>query len=81
MLDRLRNLILPAAMLVSLPVLCAEPLVVPLWPDVGTEADAKDEVVTERSKTDHPDRSIKNVQRPTLTVYLPAAETRAAQRS
>ncbi len=74
MLERLRQLILPAAMLVSLPILCAEPLIVPLWPDVGTEADAKDEVITERSKTDHADRSIKNVKRPTLTIYSPPAD-------
>ena len=75
MLDRLRQFILPAAMLVSIPAFTAEPLVVPIWPDRGSEADEKDEKITERSKTDKPDRSITGVRWPTLTIYAPPAET------
>ncbi len=75
MFGRLPQPILPATMLISVPVIAAEPQVVPVWPDRGSEADAKGEKITDRSKTDKPDRSIKGVAWPTLTIYAPPADS------
>ncbi|MEI7732805.1 MAG: alpha/beta hydrolase [Verrucomicrobiota bacterium] len=54
----------------------AEPLVIPLWPadKLPTMPDAKPEQTVERSKTDKPDRSTRNVTQPTLAVYPAPAE-------
>lgn len=52
--------------------------VVPLWPDLKVDPAAGEERVTERSKTDKPDRSFGNVTKPTLTAVLPDKPTGAA---
>ena len=56
----------------------ADPVVVPLWPELKADPGAGEEQVKERSKTDHPDRSFSNVTKPTLTAVLPAQPTGAA---
>jgi len=45
--------------------------VVDLWPDLKSDPAAGEERVKDRSTTDHPDRSISNVTKPTLTAVLP----------
>lgn len=56
----------------------AEPIVVPLWPDLKPDPAWGEEQVKERSKTDKPDRSFSNVTRPLLTAVLPEKPTGAA---
>lgn len=56
----------------------AEPIVVPLWPDLRPDPAWGEEQVKERSKTAHPDRSFTNVTTPLLTVVLPEKPTGAA---
>jgi len=55
--------------------LLADPLVLPLWDGVapGSEGATQEEVWVERGKG-YVDRSVANVHKPTLTVYLPIAE-------
>lgn len=53
----------------------AEPLEIPLWPDLRRDGGA--EKITERGKA-KPDRSITNVRFPTATVYLPENAAAAA---
>ena len=70
----------PALLLTTLVLIAgigaaAEPLVVPLWPERDATADIAGEHWTERSKTDHRDRSVSNVRWPTLSLTLPAAES------
>ena len=56
----------------------ADHVVVDLWPDLKVDPTAGEERVTERSKTDKPDRSFSNVTKPTLTAVLPDKPTGAA---
>lgn len=56
----------------------AEPIVVPLWPELKTDPAWGEEQVVERSKTAHPDRSFRNVTKPLLTAVLPEKPTGAA---
>lgn len=64
-----------SALLSSIPLLAAEPFVVPVWPDQGSQADEKEEKINERGKDGKQDRSITNVRWPSLTLYLPAPDT------
>ena len=56
----------------------AEPVAVPLWPDLEPDPAWGGEQVVERSKTAHPDRSVRNVIHPLLTAVLPDKPTGAA---
>lgn len=56
----------------------AEPIVVPLWPDLKVDPAWGEEQVVERSKTDHRDRSFRNVTKPLLTAVLPEKPTGCA---
>lgn len=55
----------------------ATPLELPLWPESKAPADAGQEKIVERGKA-RTDRSISNVTRPTLTVYLPEKQNTGA---
>lgn len=56
----------------------ADPIVVPLWPDLTPDPAWGEEQIKERSKTGKPDRSFTNVTRPTLTAVLPDQPNGAA---
>jgi acetyl esterase/lipase len=55
----------------------ATPLELPLWPESKAPDDAAQEKIVERGK-DRTDRSISNVTRPTLAVYLPEKQNTGA---
>lgn len=56
----------------------ANKVVVDLWPEMKSDPAAGEERVKDRSTTEHPDRSISNVTRPTLTAVLPDKASGAA---
>lgn len=56
----------------------AEPIVVPLWPDLKVDPAWGEEQSKERGTPDKPNRSFSNVTKPTLTAVLPEKPTGAA---
>ncbi|MBA3701144.1 MAG: hypothetical protein H0W78_20030 [Planctomycetes bacterium] len=46
----------------------ADPIIVPLWPDLKGDPTWGEELIVERTKAAHSDRSLRNVTRPLLTV-------------